>query len=692
MRGALLRMFGLCVLAGVLVSGLMMPVALGAGEVVNQSTNVVSQMSDSLAKQDMPEVSTILDKDGAPLAYLYKDYRVETPPSQIPDTMKAAITAVEDKRFWDHGPVDLQGTLRAMAADVGGGGTMQGASTITQQYVKNYLVHVVAQTPAQAQRADEETIARKLREARIAVELERNMSKDQILAGYLNVVPFGNQSFGVGAAAQTYFGTTPDKLTIAQSALLAALVNQPGALNPEVDPAGALARRDLVIDLMTDPHNTLRITKEQADAAKREPLGVLSPLGRPPNGCVGLGDSATSGFFCNYATNYLEQAGLDIDQLKTGGYTIRTTMDRKATATAAAAAKAQVPPRTDGIANAMAIVEPGKDQHKVRALVANRDYGNDAGRGQTAYDVVSKVQPFGAGSIYKVFTAAAAIEQGMSINEVIDVPPSYTSSIYKNGLAPYNVINAEGVTPGPRTLQMALATSPNTGFVKLEERVGLKNAVNMAYRLGLRTSIQGVNASGQPLSPDGSNGPSLGDTIKNNNNGAFTLGFTPTSVLELSNVAATIMSGGTYCPPNPIEEVHDRHGNLVPLKAQPCEQAVSPQVATALGQGMSKDASDGTSKAAAQAAHWNRPLMAKTGTTEQSESAGFLGATPQLAGAVLTYADGNQPEGICDGAGNAPPFLCGDNGNIYGGKVPARTWYDAMTKILAPYPPVPLPG
>ncbi|PFG99161.1 membrane peptidoglycan carboxypeptidase [Saccharopolyspora erythraea NRRL 2338] len=691
--GVLLKMFGLCVLAGVLVASLMMPLATGAGAVVNQATDAMSRMSSSLAQRDMPQVSTVTDKDGDPIAYFFKDYRVETPPEQIPDTMKAAITAVEDKRFWDHGGVDWQGTMRALATNVSSGETAQGASTITQQYVKNYLVHVVAQTEMDAEKAKETTIARKLREAKIAVELERTMTKEEILTGYLNVVPFGNQTFGVGAAAQTYFGTTPDKLTIAQSALLAAIVNQPGSLNPNSNPADAMARRNLVIDLMADPNNNIRITPQDAEQAKKEPLGVMSPLGRPPNGCVGLGDGTTDGFFCSYVKDYLERLGIDSDDLKTGGYTVRTTLDRKSSDAAKQAAQKQVPTQTEGIANVMSVVQPGKDKHKVRALVANRDFGNDLSKGQSAYDIVSRVQPFGAGSIYKVFTAASAMEQGMSPYDVIDVPPSYTSRVYKNGTAPYTVGNADGVQPGPRTLQMALATSPNTAFVALQERAGLSNVVDMAARLGLRHGMLGVNSSGQTLKDDGSNGPSQAEVIKKGNRGAFTLGYTPTSVLELSNVAATIMSDGVYCPPTPLEEVKDRNGNIVPLNEGACEQAIAPHVANQLAQGMSKDDTDGTSRQAAQAVGWNRPMIGKTGTTQEHKSAGFLAATPQMAGAVLTYADGNSPQGICDGGGDAPPYLCGKHGgNIYGGKVPARTWFDAMTRIHEGLPSAPLPG
>lgn len=686
-----LRLFGLCVLTGVLVASMMLPMAIGAGAFVNKSTTAMSRMSDSLEQAQMPLTTKITDRNGDPMAYLFEDYRIPTPPSRISNTMKSAITAIEDKRFWDHHGVDWQGTMRALAKNIASGSVQQGASTITQQYVKNYLVHVAADNDVEAQEAKETTIARKLREARIAVELERTMSKEEILSGYLNVVPFGNQTFGVGAAAQTYFGTTPDKLTIAQSALLAAVVNAPGALNPNTHPQDALQRRNLVIDLMASPGNNIRITEADAERAKKQPLGVLSPLGRPPNGCVSIGDGATDGFFCKYVLSYLERAGFDRDKLETGGYTIRTTMDRKATDAAKTAAEAQVPTRTPGIANSMAVVEPGKRKHKVRALVANRDFGNDASKGQTAYDIVSQVQPFGAGSVFKIFTAAAALEQGMSIHDVIPTPPTYTSPVYGPGGGGYTVGNADGVEPGPRTLQDALATSPNTAFVMLEEKVGLKNVVDMASKLGMRRSMNHVDSHGGTLEKGEL---SEAESVIRNNSGSFTLGVSSVSVLELSNVSATIMSGGKWCPPTPLESVTDRDGNRVPVPQAPCEQVVSPQTAAALAQGLSKDhLPGGTSYAAAKAAGWKRPLAAKTGTTQRHQSAAFVGATPQMAGAVLTYADGSDPQGICvAGAGN-PPYLCGNgNGNIYGGTVPGRTWYNAMTKIHAGLPVAPLPA
>ncbi|GAA4837150.1 transglycosylase domain-containing protein [Saccharopolyspora rosea] len=683
----MLKLFGLCVLAGVLVAGMLFPVAGSLGVVSNRAGDAVNSISAELMTQDPPLVTTITDRYGKPVAYLFDQNRTPAAPDQIADTMKAAIVAIEDRRFFDHQGVDWAGTLRAAVTNQVSGGIAQGGSTLTQQYVKNYLVHVVAANdPVKQAKAIEQTPARKLREIRIALQLEKQLGKEEILARYLNVVPFGNQAYGVAAAARTYFNTTPDKLTIAQAALLAGMVNSPSALNPENNPGEALTRRNLVIQAMEDQH---RITHQAAEDARRAPLGLAHPLGSIPNGCVGAGPS--DGFFCRYVTDYLERAGFSEEQLKRGGYTIRTTLDPKATGAAKQAAERGVPKTTKGIANVMSVVEPGRDKHRVRALVANRDFGNDASKGQTAYALPSGIAKFGAGSIYKVFTSAAALEKGMGIYNTVQAPATYSSTVFKNGTRPYTVGNAEGVSPGPRTLQKALATSPNTAFVALEERVGLAPTVDMAVRLGMRQTLVGANASGDPLSPNGANGPSQADLVKQRNIGAFTLGYAPTSPLELSNVAATLMSGGVWCPPTPIEQIQDRNGNPVSITEDPCEQVVDKPLADTLTVGMSQDdQAGGTAYAAANGAGWNRPLASKTGTTEAHQSAGFLGATPQFAGAVLTFSDGTSPQGICD---SDPPRLCGANGgNIYGGKVPARTFFDAMKVIHEGLPVLPLPA
>lgn len=673
---ALIRLMGLCLIAGMLIAGLLFPAVGGAGAASNQASETVNSVSADLVAGEVPLVSTVTDKDGVPIAYLFDQNRFNTPPQAIADSMKAAIIAIEDRRFFEHNGVDWRGTTRALMSNLSAGSALegQGGSTLTMQYVKNYLLYVVARNDAERAAAVESTPARKLREIRVALQLEKKVSKEEILSRYLNIVFFGHNAYGVASAARTYFNTTPDRLTIAQAALLAGMVKSTNTYDPVDDPDQALARRNLVIDSMTSIGS---ITPAQGAAAKAEPLGIQQPLTGLANGCVGAGPA--DGFYCQYVVDYLAKMGYTQEKLRRGGYLIRTNLDRRASDLAKRAASAQVPTQTRGIANAMAIVQPGKDKHRVRALVANRDYGLDAEAGQTSYALPSSVQGFGAGSIYKIFTAGAALEKGLGINSMLPVPGRYTSRVFRNEGRPYTVGNAGNYRQGSVTMQTALAISPNTTFVHLEDRIGsIDPIVEMAWRLGMRDSLSTRDAAGRTLR----------DAIKQDKRGSYTLGPEPTSPLDLANVGATLMSGGTWCPPTPIDTMYDRNGKPVALPEQHCEQAVPDGLANTLVVGLSKDDQPGgTSYQAAKSFGWNRPILGKTGTTQNNRSAGFVGATPQYSAAVLVWPDGARPSPICD---SDPPRLC-SSGNIFGGKVPARTWFQAMVPIHEGLPVLPLP-
>lgn len=357
-----MKLFGLCVLAGVLVAGMLFPVAGSLGVVSNRSGDTVSSIASQMLTQPPPAVTTITDRSGKPIAHLYDQDRTPVAPDQVSNTMKAAITSIEDRRFFDHEGVDWPGTMRAAASNRASGQISQGGSTLTQQYVKNYQMHVLAaEDPVKQAKAIEQTPARKMREIRIALQLEKRLDKQEILARYLNVVPFGNQTYGVSAAARTYFNTTPDKLTVPQAALLAGMVNSPSALNPEDNPEEAVQRRNTVIDAMQEQQ---RLDPQAAEQARQAPLELASPLSSIPNGCVGAGPS--DGFFCKYVVDYLERAGFSQQQLENGGYTIRTSLDKEATQAAKKAAEKEVPKDTKGIANVMTAVEPGEDKHSRR--------------------------------------------------------------------------------------------------------------------------------------------------------------------------------------------------------------------------------------------------------------------------------------------------------------------------------------
>lgn len=692
----MIRFLGLCGLAGVLLAGMMAPVALGAGALSNQVSDSVNSISASLATTQVPLVTTVTDKNGAPIAYLYDQFRLPASSAQIDPAMKAALVSIEDRRFYQDSGIDVRATLRAALSNSSGGNT-QGASTITQQYVKNYLINVVDRNNKAAQDADQaQTVARKLREAKIAMQLGQTMTKDQILTGYLNVVAFGAQVYGVGAAAQAYFGTTPDKLSVPQAALLAGMVNNPLLYDPYNHPAAALTRRNDVIDKMVQ--NSVLSAKD-GKAAKATPLDVVPNGPNIPSGsCYGAAPDA--GFFCNYALQYLQQAGFSVDQLTAGGYTIRTTMDPVVSQIAKNAANNRVPTTQDGVANAFAIIQPGNTSHDVVALVENRNFGTGSNAGDVSTNNVANVNdPFGAGSTYKLFTSAAAFENGMiGLNDSMPNPKS-SCFILPNLDPRYNhcssVTNDNATNPDPIPMREALAISPNTAFVGLEIKTGMTPVLQMAYRLGMRNSML-ANIYG--TNPTDSANQSLGGSYAVSqltsfeNQFSFTLGTAALAPMELANVGATIASGGVWCPPNPIISVTDRYGQQVPFQQQPCEQVVPPGLANTLMNGMGQDTTNGTSAAAAQAARWTRPTAGKTGTTQQNESVAFLGMVDNYAASSIIYADGSYPAVICN---SNPPHLTPTGASCaggFGGTVAAPTFFDTFNQVLAGKPDIPLPG
>jgi membrane peptidoglycan carboxypeptidase len=676
----LARLAGSCALAAVLVAGLLFPLAGGFGFISNRAADAVDNVSAELVEGTVPAVSTMVDANGSPLAWLYEQRRFEVPSDKISNNMKLAIVSIEDKRFADHKGVDWQGTLRAFLTNTSSGAVQQGASTLDQQYVKNFNLLVVAKTDAERRAAIETTPARKLREIRMALTLDRELSKDEILTRYLNLVPFGNGSYGIQDAAQTYFGIDASQLSITQSAMLAGMVQSSSKLNPYTNVQGVTDRRNTVLDTLIQniPHRA-----EEFRKAKTEPLGVLPEPKGLPRGCISAGDK---GFFCDYALQYLAEAGISREQIDKGGYLIKTTLDPVLQESVKRSVNEQADPNLDNIAEVMSVVAPGQDSHPVLAMASSRTYGLDRDANETLLGQPYSMAGDGAGSIFKLFTTAAAMEKGLGIAAQVDVPGTYAARGMGYSNSPgcpadsWCVKNA-GNYPGSMSVTDALATSPNTTFVKMIQDVGVEAAVDMAVRLGMRSYTDpGTSGHGNT---------SLADHIKNNNMGSFTLGPFSINPLELTNVAATLASGGKWCPPSPIKEVVDRNGKAVPLTQQACEQVVDPGLANTLANAMSKDDVSGTAAGAARAAGWAAPMSGKTGTTESHRSSAFLGFTNSLASSVYVYGDSPTPGEIC----SFPLRNCGasDASGLFGGNEPARTWFNAIKPLMDRFPPPALP-
>ncbi|MCS5478293.1 transglycosylase domain-containing protein [Corynebacterium sp. YIM 101645] len=665
---SLANMVAATVVAGVAGALALAPVAGISGAGIARTNETMASNLSELTYGDTPGVTTITDATGEPMAWVFHQRRYEVPGDQISPHMKDAIVAIEDHRFYEHDGVDIQGTARAMLTNVMAGGVEQGASTLNQQYVKNYLLHIEAETPEEQAAAVEQSVPRKLREMRMASDLDRNLSKDEILTGYLNLVPFGNHAYGVEAAARTYFSTSAAELSVPQAAMLAGMVQSSEFLNPYTNEEGVTSRRGAVLQAMAT-HGYL--SPEEAAAYAAEPLGVLDSPATLPNGCIAAGDR---GFFCDYALTYLDSKGLSRDQLREGGYTVTTTLNPQVQDAARAAVARNVDPTATGVAEVLNVVEPGTDSRDILAMTSSRNYGLDLDQGQTMLPQPSSLVGNGAGSVFKIFTAAAAIDQGMGLETQLDVPARYEARGLGTGGAAncppntYCVENA-GAYQSRMTLRETLAYSPNTTFIQLIEQVGVPAVVDMSVKLGLRSYAE-------PGTHDGER--SIADYMKEANLGSYTLGPTPVNPLELANVGATIASGGRWCEPNPIAKVTDRGGQEVFLERPDCENAVDQGVANALAIGMSDDLTIGTGANAARANGWSGQASAKTGTTESHQSSAFLGFNSNFSAAPYIYNDGTTTTPLC----TSPVRQCA-NGNLFGGSEAAQSWFQTANLIPA---------
>jgi membrane peptidoglycan carboxypeptidase len=327
---------------GLLVSGAALPIVAVAGVAATGSVKGFTSIPDQLQKPPLPQQTVLMTADGKRLATLYYQDRIEVPITEIAQVMQDAIVSIEDSRFYKHRGFDLRGTMRAFVSNASGS-SVQGGSTITQQYVKNILVASATDDSAAAA-ATARTPARKLREMRYALAVERTMSKKEILAGYLNIAYFGAGAYGVEAASRRYFSKSANELTLPEASLLAGLVQRPYAFDPTVHPDAAKNRRSLVLSRMADLGY---ITRDEADkVAKQSVTELLNPTTNA-NGCT----TSFAPYFCDYAVHVIRSSpafGNTLAErdafLRKGGLTIVTTLDSVAQDAAQAAVNKVIPP------------------------------------------------------------------------------------------------------------------------------------------------------------------------------------------------------------------------------------------------------------------------------------------------------------------------------------------------------------
>ncbi|NUO55861.1 MAG: PASTA domain-containing protein [Hamadaea sp.] len=649
------------VLAGVVVAAAAFPAIAMSGLAAKTGAQAFADLPSELTVKRSPQMSKIYASDGRTLlASIYDENRQDIGMDQIPKVMQQAMIAAEDHKFYEHNGVDVQGIARAFVANKNSGETQQGASTLTMQYVRLSITYA-ADNPNDVLNAAEDTPARKLREVKYSLAIEKKLTKDQILEGYLNIAYFGNHAFGIYAASQVYFGKEPKNLTVEEAAFLAGLVKSPSDFNPIQDDgsvdeqaaADGKGRRDWVIDQM---HEIGAITADQAAQAKAKELKIT---GKPaPNGCTATA-IASAGFFCDFlqrwwtnepafgANSYERERAL-----KTGGYKIISSLD----VSTQNAAKANVEKYLKtGKKHALMVVavEPGTG--KVRSMAVNRNFkiddaanpknGLSTDPAKAAKNIrgtyPNTVNPlmsgdqygYQFGSTFKVFTAVAALENGYPLDYTINSPYQWVSPfITAPGPAScgdkWCPKNASQSMTGVHTMWQAFGRSVNTYFAQLIARVGPAKAVEAAKQMGLtfRGDPNQQNTDAYfAAHPDAW--------------GTFTLGVTQNTPMEMANAFATLAADGTYCQPIPVESITDANGVQLDAAKPRCQKVIDTDVARAaidmarcpLGDRsqLGGCANGGTAPYVHDMV--GKPVAGKTGTTDNDRTAAMVATTRQLS-------------------------------------------------------------
>ncbi|PPH38337.1 penicillin-binding protein [Rathayibacter sp. AY1E3] len=638
--GVLARVLGIVgasLAGGLLITVGVTPALAVTGLAENNPIGLFETVPEYLELGQLAQKTEIYAKrtDGSDelLASFYAQNREEVAFDQVSQSVKDAAVSTEDPRFYDHGGVDLQGTIRAVLSNIVGG-DLQGGSSITQQYVKNVLVQkaesLSATDEAASEAAYEEATAttpsRKLKEMKLAVDLEKKYSKDDILLGYLNIAGFGGQVYGIQAAAEYYFSTSAADLSLAQAASLIATVNNPNGLRidqPENIPDNKI-RRDYVLDQMLQEG---KISQADHDAAVAEE--VVPAITQTPTGCQTAGNAA---FFCDYITRVVQNDpafGDDADtrlaNFQRGGYKIYTTLDRDLQDTAANATNNAVPkvPTLDtNIGSATVSMEVGTG--RILAMVQNKDYDAAGAVNGANFSAVNfntdtafgGSAGFQVGSTYKVFTLAQWLASGRTLNETIN-GRERTFSGFPASCAPdgeldtsYEVNNDDSEN-GSYSVLTGTLQSINTVYVSMAQQLDLCAIRDRAVGFGVKAA-DGGEVDYKPSAVLGS------DTL--------------ISPLSMVTAFAGFANNGTACSAIAIDSITDATGAAVQPPTSTCNQALSPELTAVANYALQRVVTGGT--AAQSDPDDGIEHIGKTGTTDNAESTWMDGASSRVATVV----------------------------------------------------------
>ncbi|MFF1633445.1 transglycosylase domain-containing protein [Leifsonia sp. NPDC058248] len=644
--GALVAFVGMSAVAGLLVTAAVTPAIAVTGMAANDSIGVFEGLPEYLAVDQLAQPTTIYAKKGTQdvaLATFYAQNRLPVTFDKMSQAAKDAAIAGEDPRFYSHGGVDIQGTIRGVLSTVVGH-DVQGGSSITQQYVKNVLlqkceamsVKTAEDKVAYQNCVDESTGVspdRKVKEMKLAIGLEKKYSKDQILEGYLNIAGFGGSVYGIEAAARYYFGVKAIQLTPAQAASLVAMVNEPTSLKID-DPTsktngkanGYKANKDRRDYILGKMYQYKKLTKAQYDLAVKSPVTPkISPSVR---GCQTAGPSA---YFCDYVQRIFKSDpsfGADQDirtsKFNRGGYKIYTTLDLDLQQVAQDTLNSYVP-KTYAEANlggALVGVQPNTG--RVLYMAQNKDYSQDpdvlaSGANYTSVNYNTDKSyggssGFQVGSTYKAFTLAEWLKQGHSLYETVNSgvktydPSTFTNSCGSTAGAPYRPANDEGEGGGPMSAYTATVNSVNTAYVAMAHELDLCKIRDTAAAFDVHRADGGALET----------------------NPASVLGTNEISPLAMATAFAGIANGGKVCTPVAIDRILDGTGKQVAAPTSKCTQAVDPQIAATMAYALKGVIDRGT---AAGTNSTGRDMLGKTGTTDGNEQIWLIAATTKVAGA-----------------------------------------------------------
>jgi membrane peptidoglycan carboxypeptidase len=629
--GKILAFVAAGVVCGVLVAGLWIPAAAVGATVAEGSISLFNQLPSEMDVNAPAQASKVLASDGSVIARFYSENRIPVDLAQMSPFMRDGIVSIEDARFYQHGGVDATGILRALVVTAQGG--RQGASTITQQYVNNMIIEsLVAQGKGdQVKLGAAKTVGDKLREMKLAIALEQKYTKDQILAGYLNIVYFGNGAYGIQAAAKEYFNVPASELTLPEAAALAGVVNSPVYYDPLTQPDHVVARRNEVLDKMLQQGH---ITAAQHDAAVKAPIGLN--VHQSAQGCAA---AASAPYFCDYVQRLiLNDPAFGADEtarknlLYLGGLTIRTTLDAGLEKVAQDQVNASMP-AADPLQRGASLVSVQPGTGKILTMAQNTVYdpatapGNYTGNFALPEKDANGLPLDGAGgfqigSTMKPFVFAEWLNSGRSMATKLNG----AVRVYKAG---YPWKNSCGTTTGsydPALGQTPLPNDDANHYFTMSVLQGLYQSINtITFQSATQLDFCNIQkmATAAGIANGHTNKPYDLSSI------ASLIGTQDVAPLDMANAYATFAARGVHCNPVALDSVTDAHGRNYPVPGSDCKQAINPDVAAGVTYALKNVLTKGSG--------YNIPvnkdhdIFAKTGTTDGNTMTWTVGATTGIS-------------------------------------------------------------